>query len=92
MGIVAVMTDEQVIAQRCDREMMVRPHLWQHGPVLPLKRGHGHEQEVACFYNPLDRADFVLDVNLSLFGPIGVVERKTYPTVDAVLADGWIVD
>lgn len=81
------MTDEEVN----DAEMIRRPHLWPCWPYLPVK-------------NPRQQTDGWPKLGLIFTGmPTTVVltdliscdmdaEKKQYETVEALVADGWMVD
>lgn len=78
-----------------DREMMLSPYKW---PLfyLPLKRrkASGGFPDVALLRSATDNpdADFTVEINMTVYGPIGEVERKVYSGVDEIIADGWVVD
>ena len=84
-----------VISRDTHREMMLSPYKW---PLfyLPLKRRNpeGGFPQLAILRTATNKADenFNVDVNLTLFGPVGEVEHLTYSGVDAILDDGWEVD
>jgi hypothetical protein len=77
------------------RAMILSPLMWPH-INLPLKRSHDgpDSPDVATLLtattDPL--AEFVIDINRSIFGPIGEVKRIMFPNVDALLDAGWEVD
>lgn len=80
-----------------DREMILSPYKW---PLLylPLKRpsktGSGFP-EIGLLRTVCSKpeVDFIVDENMSIYGtPLGEVIRHTYKGVDALLADGWVVD
>ena len=78
-----------------DRDMILTPTEW---PMfyLPLKRRmpEGGFPEIALLRSASTdpEAIRIVEKNMSLYGPLGTVETLTYPTVDALLADGWVVD
>jgi hypothetical protein len=89
------MTNSQQDTTR-DRKMILSPDKW---PMfyLPLKRRKkdGGFPEIALLRSASTRPDVerIVQVNMTLFGmAIGEVTEIRYPTVDDLLADGWVVD
>lgn len=78
-----------------DREMILDPYKW---PLfyLPLKRkseGGGWPEIALLRLASTDpNVERTVEVNMSCYGPIGEITTLTYENVDALLADGWIVD
>lgn len=77
-----------------DREMILNPYEW---PLfyLPLKRHvPGSRPDVAILRSATRNPDgiFKVDKNMTVYGAVGEVETLTYKGVDAILADGWVVD
>jgi hypothetical protein len=79
-----------------DREMILSPDRW---PLfyLPLKRKNpkGGFPAVALLRSASTdpEAIRIVEENMSLYGPLpGEITTHTYPDVDALLADGWMVD
>lgn len=81
------------ISRERHRRMILSPYDWPHA-YLPLKRYRDGEMEVAILRTAFSKPDveFHIDLNLTIFGPVGESERVVYPNVDALLDDGWIVD
>lgn len=77
------------------RAMILSPLMWPH-VNLPLKRPHGgpDSPDVATLLTATTdpNAEFQIDLNRSIFGPIGEIERITFSNVDALLDAGWEVD
>lgn len=71
--------------------MMQSPDYWQRWPLLPVKRDIGKDREVGVL---LDRKPYLVYlVNLwAVQDGLDGAESIEYESVDAVLADGWIVD
>lgn len=87
-------SDEMVIRDRLDLEMLERPHLWPGdvggAPALFVKRNVtslGAGQTGRC---ALIEGDYVLVVCDWTLG--GAPRTFRYPTAKAVVADGWEVD
>ena len=86
--------------KRDDKEMIENPDRWPCSPFLPVKRD-GWKQD--NFANPKHlgiihaaRTTVVIKTNFAMLAQLGVeelVERcSVYDSVDALLADGWMVD
>jgi hypothetical protein len=81
-----------------DDVFMRDPNQWPMFPFLPIKRYIGERRELECavihcgtLNGPLPEP--VTVILTTLYGmDLKNSERKTYDTVDAVLADGWMVD
>lgn len=75
------------------RAMILSPYKWPN-VYLPLKRYRDGDMQVALLRTAFSKPDveFHIDLNRSLFGDIGPVERIVYDGVDALLDDGWEVD
>jgi hypothetical protein len=94
-----VKTKDEVIRDRDDREMLLHPEYWPETGVICVKRrlrtekpgewpelGVIHERApttviIANLYDILDNAEVMK-----------TAKRHVYDSVDAMLADGWIVD
>lgn len=78
-----------------DRQMILTPSEW---PMfyLPLKRpkGDGGWPDIALLRSASTdpNAERIVEENRSLYGDIGPITEHKYATVDALLADGWVVD
>jgi len=77
-----------------DREMILTPNEW---PMiyLPLKRKtDGGWSDVALLRSASTdpEAIRIVEENMTLHGPLGEITTHTYQNVDALLADGWVVD
>lgn len=90
--------EEQILADRDDLEMMKRPHLWPIPHLLPLKRYRGSDNELAVLLDPAEAVTgngevIVALVSIAQFAT-GVQDfgTSTYPDLEAVVADEWIVD
>lgn len=88
--------EEQILADRDDLEMMKRPHLWPIPHLLPLKKRSS--DSVGVLLDPAEALTgngevIVALVNIAAFAT-GVQDfgTSTYPDLEAVLADDWIVD
>lgn len=86
---------------RTDREGILHPNIWPYRPILPLKRptkklGTWPELGVLIWddlhNNPTSESNLSVYVNTSLFDRLTEDKLKVYKGVDALLADGWIVD
>lgn len=94
------LTDAEVIAQRNDREMLLRPHLWpyqERSPCVyvhkdPSQKGWGHTGPVTRDevgrYTVSDHDWTAVNAGTGNL----VRMTKVYADVDALLADGWLVD
>jgi hypothetical protein len=78
-----------------DRAMILDPYKW---PLfyLPLKRSvqGGGMPEIALLRSASTEPDVerTVEINMSVYGPLGDVTTVKYSTVDELLADGWVVD
>lgn len=86
-------TDEQVLAERDDAEMIRRPHLWPTPGLLPIKRPQeqGLPQPAVLGY---DRGEIVVLENMTVMGTsLGrdVVQHR-FTDAEDVLMQGWVVD
>lgn len=86
-------TDAQVIALRDDLEMIQRPHLWPEHPILFLTRGPVDWQTspLTDYGIMIDRPDCRTTVWRGLAG-VSWLELITYPSFQAIIDAGWIVD
>lgn len=86
------MTDDDVIATENNLEMMRRPHLWPCGNYLPLTKGHvGMDSPMESYAYLVDDDDLRTTIFIGL--PfISDLKPKAYPSLEAIVADGWIVD
>lgn len=101
-----VETDREVIETRDDAEMMRRPQLWPSKPILSIKRykdGQGHEAQEP---SGLPELGTILEGHGSkvFLGSMACVEvalveqrlddigYTEYPSYEAIVADGWVVD
>lgn len=91
-------TDEQVIRERLDLEMLERPHLWPtvlRGMVCVYvkQRGDlgGRRRSGPCFRHD-DGSYTVMSHDWEVEEAIPKVESYHYNSAEAVLAGGWIVD
>jgi hypothetical protein len=89
-----------------DREMILRPVEWPRWPTLPVKRFVEHE--LKCGFIVAEHSDPAKPVTIyessiynlpngcKTWGDVlaGIPEekRRRYDNVDAMLADGWMVD
>lgn len=81
-----------MLATKNDAEMIRRPHLWPH-MYLPLKRVRDSFLETAVVEGLTEKGEVVVHENTTIFGSVGENEnRVVYPTPEAVVAAGWIVD
>jgi hypothetical protein len=94
------LTDDEVIAQHNDLEMLRRPHLWPNksrlgNPVVFLKRrmenGRRGETGPCTFVKARHSVDEYV-VRAHNWDEQGTVRTIYYGNADAVIADGWIVD
>jgi hypothetical protein len=89
-------TDEQVLRERLDLEMIERPHLWPHirrgFPLLFLKRLVAGEQQTAMCLKDSDC--YIVCAHIWPKARDQPVTREIieYPDAEAVRADGWVVD
>lgn len=84
----------EIITREMNRDMILSPYRWVH-VYLPLKKTREDGgYDVAVLRTAFSRGDveFHIDFNLTIFGPVGPVERIIFPNVDALLDDGWVVD
>ena len=88
----SAVTDERVIADRLDVQMLERPHLWPdtlHGhPCVYVKRTT-HNQTGPVIRDGDGFLVFAHDWDAD---PEPTVEPVSYPTAEAIVADGWKVD
>lgn len=81
-----------------DKEFIHSQKLWPKWPFLPMKRDKpGDNKELGCLFAVEGMESVIVKVNLwQIRGPLGKVIQEhgviPYPSVDAMLADGWIVD
>lgn len=89
-------SDEDVIAQRLDLEMLERPHLWP-GVVKGLRCVHlkrrtaGRIETGPCILWGTNPDEYVV-VGHSWGGEFTRPDVHRYDSPDAILADGWKVD
>jgi hypothetical protein len=84
------MTKEQCASERNDKEMILHPEWWPLGSYLPVKKRDPF---------PEQNTGIIVDGHptIVLIGTIGLTDfgkspTKSYESVDALLADGWLVD
>jgi hypothetical protein len=88
-----LLTDQQVIDQHHHAQMIRRPHLWPLAGLLPLTRGPvDFETSSTDDYGwIIDPHDEPIAVYLGVMG-FSPIRRIEYPSAEAIVADGWIVD
>lgn len=87
------MTDREVLRTHNDREMILRPHLWGRVKTTnflflkkdPRKAKYADDKRSAIVVRSPPNAPLTVYIS-------GVEKPLTYETVDALLADGWLVD
>jgi hypothetical protein len=80
-------TYQEAAQNRDHRAMMKHPEWWICWPLLPLTRRGKADMGVMCEGFP----NTVFLTTLFLFNPRE--DRKLeYPSIEALLADGWVVD
>ena len=93
------MTDEEVVKNMSDFEMMRRPHLWPH-MFLPLKnpskrtQDHPFAQEGILFSQGKDEG-FMFLANQNMFMPIPKGANFEYggeEMLQRLVKEGWLVD
>ena len=83
---------------RDDLKMMRSPGRWPAWPFLPVKRTVDGEQECAVMVEESmsgTATPIVYLVNLFALkeaGSLSKVENRRYESLEAVVADGWVVD
>jgi len=87
------LSDNQILTEHNDAEMMKRDHLW---PMLTLplkKRREEGGYDLGLLLNPVhaEGAPWTIYVGASLFNQGGGTPVE-YPSAEAIVADGWIVD
>ena len=89
------MTDDEVIAERNDLEMIRRPHMWPLGDRLALKKNirtqpFGYD---VGFIHKWHKTRVIIGF---VWGDLDALEKagnyKDYPSHEAILEDGWVVD
>lgn len=87
-------TDDQVVDDMDDVEMMRRPHLWPLGSMLPLKRepAKGGPLETAVLRHPYEADGYEVAEGMTVFGALGEVVHRIYASPEEIAADGWRVD
>ena len=85
-------TDQEVLADQDDLEMMQRDHLWVYD-YLPLKRWKDGTMETAVLAPPNDTDQGrIVFHGANIFGRIDREVRVIYPNTQAVVDAGWRVD
>lgn len=83
-------TYNEVARTRDHKTMMEHPEWWA-CMVLPMKRPRNGTLEESCYFRKEATGEHVL-----LIGNMFLLRRdtptRTYASVEAILADGWIVD
>jgi hypothetical protein len=80
-------TDEQVLADRDDVQMLQRPHLWPHGGYLPLKRkGQIANEGYVAAARPT--RVYLGNIYMRAFS----APFQDYADAEAIVDDGWMVD
>ncbi len=82
-----------------DRLMMLSPQHWPHWPVLPLKKRGGPELTVGILYDAdgdhgaegMPRLRFLSGALLGIT-PFAAIMSAPGADIDAIIADGWVVD
>jgi hypothetical protein len=87
------LTDEQVISQKNDAEMIRRAWLWPQ-TLLPLKRIHDGEIDTAVVCRITSDGRVYVIEGTTIFGPVTdkIPTRRIFRDAEAVVADGWRVD
>ena len=94
-------SDQDVMAGQDDLEMIRRPHLWPHWSVLPMKKPSVLEKNFMDDngFGVLIRVDrgygkeyAVFVRNIFSSKEFDLKDATLYPSAEAVLADGWVVD
>jgi hypothetical protein len=84
------MTREECARARDHAEMLRHPEWWPYGYLLPLKRYRAgqHTPELAVATSS--------DPTTIVFGPIALIDKdapvQKYASIEALVADGWVVD
>jgi hypothetical protein len=79
-----------------DLELMYSPEEWPWGELLPLQRGRGREE--GFLFCPISRTAPAPVLYLgNLFAvdsgtPFKDIPQKRYASLEAIVADGWVVD
>ena len=81
-------TYEEAARTRDDKAMMLHPEWW-FSAVLPMKRVRDGNLE-SHVYGVVDGAHVLYEANVFAFDRDA--PSRTYATIDAILAEGWIVD
>ena len=96
VAIEAMDKEELAMLELTDKEFIQKPDDWPYWPFLPVKRpkdaGFPEIGVILAIGGKLSTV-YLVNINAdSLEERIKISERKEYPNVDAMLADGWIVD
>lgn len=87
-------SDDEVVSEPDDLEMMKRPHLWPLDGYLPIKRyvesDHGRlELETAILVRIIVNGQLTV---LKGFFEDRDTDRVLYDSHEAIVAEGWVVD
>ena len=74
-----------------DREMLEHPEHWPHWPFLPLKRWRSQRIDTAVVMGT-DPLRIARGANIMMLPTNPTNETWPVATVDAILAEGWVVD
>lgn len=74
-----------------DREFILRPDDWPIWPILPLKRFRDGQAEHGFFGGDVSPTG-PATVWIGNMFELSSAEAREYPSLDAVLDDGWTVD
>jgi hypothetical protein len=81
----------EISERKRDRDMILAPTRWPH-MWLPLKKRGGVIGTLMSATSDPDSMFRVIE-NMTIYGlPIGEPVDRIYEGVDALLADGWVVD
>jgi hypothetical protein len=76
--------------------MIQNPTLWPRWPFLPVKRWVGHDLQCGLIEACTGRLTWVRIANLwglpKTRAEFDALPKHEYPTPEALIADGWVVD
>ena len=91
------MTDDQILNNRDDENMIISPHLWPISSVLPLKHRYQRDEKgwaklgFVLRVNPLYVYVGCLDVYFS-GGDISQLPAERFRSAKEMVEKGWVVD
>lgn len=75
-----------------DLQMLMRPDLWPYYPSLPMRKVEGESTIYGVVVTLWPRTVLIVPEGKWKEVDLNTCERKEYPSIKSIVADGWVVD